>query len=90
MQPWHVMILTLSAWINREQEKAIEYLRAENQVLREKLGKGRILFNDDQRRRLAVKGKLLGRKGLFEVATIVTPDCASRKLIRALNKSFRS
>ena len=36
---------------------AIEYLLTENQVLREKLGKRRILLNDDQRRRLAVKGK---------------------------------
>ena len=42
----------------------IEYLRAENQVLREKLGAGRILLNDDQRRRLTVKGKILGWKRL--------------------------
>jgi putative transposase len=43
-------------------------------VLREKLGKGHILLNDDQRRRLAVKGKALGRKALHKIATIVTPD----------------
>jgi hypothetical protein len=29
------------------------------------------LLNDDQRRRLAVKGKMLGRKVLEQVATIV-------------------
>lgn len=34
----------------------------EIQVLRELLGKKRIWLNDDQRRRLAAKGKLLGRK----------------------------
>lgn len=48
LHPWHVLVLALSAWICREQEKAIEYLRTENQVLREKLGKGRILLNDGQ------------------------------------------
>ena len=40
----------------------IDYLRTENQVLREKLGKKGILLNDDQRRRMAVKGKFLGRE----------------------------
>jgi putative transposase len=38
----------------------------------------RILLNDDRRRRLAVKGKVLGRKALEEVATIVTPDTILR------------
>ena len=78
LHPWHLLVLALSAWINREQEKLIEYLRVENEVLREKLGKGRILLNDDQRRRLAVKGKFLGRKALPELATIVTPDTILR------------
>jgi transposase InsO family protein len=56
----------------------IEYLRTENQVLREKLGKGRMLLNDDQRRRLAVKGKVLGRKRMLEVGTLFTPDTILR------------
>ena len=47
--------------VNREQQRIIEYLRTENQILREKLGKKRILLNDDLRRRLAAKGKILGR-----------------------------
>jgi putative transposase len=42
------------------------------------LGKKRILLSDDQRRRLAVKGKVLGRKALEEIATIVTPDTLLR------------
>jgi transposase len=53
-------------------------LRIENQVLKEKLGKKRILLTDDQRRRLAVKGIILGRKALREIATIVTPDTILR------------
>jgi len=42
------------------------------------------LLNDDQRRRLAVRAKSLGRKLLAEVATLVTPDTLlawHRKLI---------
>jgi hypothetical protein len=57
----------------------IEYLRTENQVLREKIGKKRILLNDDQRRRLAVKGKFLGHKMLQEIGTIFTPDTILRR-----------
>jgi hypothetical protein len=45
-----------------------------NRVLREQLGKRRLRFNDDQRRRLAAKAKGLGSKLLREVATIVTPE----------------
>lgn len=56
----------------------IEYLATENAVLREKLGGGRILLNDDQRRRLAVRGKVLGRKRLSEIRTLFTPDTILR------------
>ena len=36
------------------------------------------MLNDDQRRRLAVKGKVLGREALSNIATIVTPDTIMR------------
>jgi transposase InsO family protein len=78
IQPWHVFLLGLSCLVNRHQQHTIEYLITENQVLKEILGKKRILLNDDQRRRLAVKGKILGRKLLLEIATIVTPDTILR------------
>ncbi len=64
--------------MNRQQQQVIEYLRTENQVLKEKLGKRRILLTDDQRRRLAVKAKVLGRKVLAEIGTLVTPDTILR------------
>ncbi len=67
LQPWQLFFVILAGWVNREQQGIIEYLRTETQVLREKLGKKRTLLNDDQRRRLAVKGKVLGRKLLEEV-----------------------
>ena len=72
-QPWQFLLLILVGWINRSQQDAVEYLITENRILREKLGKKRILLNDDQRRRLAVKGKILGRKMLDQLATIATP-----------------
>ena len=67
-------LLLFAGWVNRHQEAVIEYLKAENRVLRELHGGKRILLNDDRRRRLAVKGKALGRKRLREMGSLVTPD----------------
>ena len=36
------------------------------------------MFGDDQRRRLAVKGNILGRKRLEEIGTLFTPDTILR------------
>jgi transposase InsO family protein len=77
-RPWRLYFLILAGWVNRQQQTVIDYLRTENQVLREKIGNKRILLNDDQRRRLAVKGKFLGRKMLQEIGTIFTPDTILR------------
>ena len=52
LQPWQLMLMILAGWINRQQQQVIDYLRTENQVLKQKIGKKRILLNDDQRRRL--------------------------------------
>ncbi len=66
----------------------ISYLIEENRVLKEQLESGgrRLRFTDDQRRRLAAKGKPLGRKVLRQIGTIVTPETIlawHRKLIAA-------
>jgi len=47
LKPWHLLALFVASQLNREQQRIIEYLQAENQVPRETLGKGRILLNDD-------------------------------------------
>lgn len=47
--------------------------------LRQQLGGRRVRFTDPQRRRLAVKGKAIGRKALGEVARIVSPDTILRR-----------
>ena len=78
LEPWQLMLIILASWINRQQQDLIEYLRTENAVLKEKLGKKRILLSDDQRRRLAVKGKTLGRKQLEQIGTLFTPDTILR------------
>ena len=49
-------------------------LLTEIAVLKEHCGRKRILLTDDQRRRLAVKGKVLGRKRMQEVGTLFTPE----------------
>jgi len=77
-QPWQFLLLILAGWINRRQQDAVEYLITENRIRREKIGKKQILLNDDRRRRLAVKGKILGRRVLEQLATIVTPDTILR------------
>ena len=53
LQPWQICVVMLAGWINRQQREVVEYLRTENTVLKGKLGKKRILLNDDQRRRPA-------------------------------------
>ena len=47
-------------------------------MLRRQLGKRRLRFTDAQRRRLAEKGKALGRKALRDLGCIVTPDTILR------------
>ena len=52
-----VLLMMLAGWMNRHQQERIEYLKAENKILREKLGKKRLLLNYDQPRQLAVLGR---------------------------------
>jgi transposase InsO family protein len=78
---FRLLVIMVAGWIAREQARAIDYLIEENRVLKEQLkasGK-RLLLTDDQRRRLAAKGKPLGRSALAEIATIVTPDTILRR-----------
>jgi hypothetical protein len=77
-KPWHLLLLIVAGAAQQDHQRAIEYLMAENRVLKKKLGKKRILLSDDDRRLPAVKGKALGRRLLEQVATIVTPDIILR------------
>jgi len=71
-------MLIFAGWVNRSQLEVIAYLKEENRVLREQFGNKRLFLSDAQRRRLAAKAKLVGRRGLFEIETLVTPDTLLR------------
>ena len=71
-------LLLFSGWIDRHQQAVIDYLLEENRVLRAVNGSRRLRLTDDQRRRLAVKGHVLGRRHLAAFAGIVTPDTILR------------
>ncbi len=84
LQPWQLLLVTLAGWINSQQQDVIACIQEGNRVLKSKFKGKRFHFTDDERRRFAVKGKVLGRTVLREVASIVTPDTIlawHRKLI---------
>ena len=81
-------MLTVAGWVNRHQEDLIDYLREENRVLREHLGPRPLRLTDAQRRRLAVRGKKLGRRLLAQVAGIVTPDTILRWYRRLIAQQY--
>ncbi len=86
--PLQFLLLVVAGWVNRHQNRVIDYLLEENRVLREQLGGRRLRLTDEQRRRLAVKGKALGRKVLQGVAGIVTPDTILRWYRRLIAKKY--
>jgi hypothetical protein len=81
--------IRLAGWMNHHQQLVIEYLQEEVRVLKEQLGR-RPRFKDDQRRRLAVRGKPIGRKDLLRVASIVTPDTLLAWHRRLIAKKYDS
>ena len=76
--PLQLLLVTFAGWVNRRQVEIIEYLVEENRVLKEQLRGQRLRLTDHQRRRLAAKGKILGRRLLARITTIVTPDTILR------------
>jgi hypothetical protein len=72
------LIVVLAAWLARQQGAFIEYLKAENRMLKARLGRRRILFSDAERRLPARHAKAVGRKKLFELDPIVSPDTLLR------------
>jgi hypothetical protein len=73
-----MLLMMMAGWINRQQQEALEYLKEENNILRDELlkaiGKKRIILNDIQRRRLAVLAKGIGRMMLGKISDIFSPD----------------
>ena len=86
--PLAFFVLLFSGWVNRQQQAVIDYLLEENRVLRAAHGSRRLRLTDDQRRRLAVKGKVLGRRRLADVVGIVTPDTILRWYRRLVAQKY--
>ncbi len=76
--PIAFLIALAAGWMQRGQQRLIDYLIEENRTLKSKLGKRRIRFTDAERARLSRAGKALGRKLLTQYATIATPDTILR------------
>ena len=76
--PLQFLLPVFAGWVNRRQLEIVEFLHEENRVLREQLGGRRLCFTDAQRRRLAAKGKALGRRVLGQLGSLVTPDTILR------------
>ena len=53
-------------------------MKAENGLLKAKLGDRKIRFTDAERRRLAIRAKAVGRKLLSQLDTLITPDTLLR------------
>ena len=79
--PLQLLLATFSGWVNRQQAEAIDYLREENRVLKEQLRGKRLRLTDDQRRRLAAKGKALGRRLLGDHRENKLRSCNDRRAI---------
>ena len=86
--PQIFLLSCLAGWLNREQQRVLDYLREENRVHREQLGGKRLRLTDGQRRRLAAKVHAIGRKLLGEVASSVTPDTILRWHRRLIRKKW--
>ena len=78
VKPWTFFAVAIAGWMNRQQQQVIEYLRAENQILREKIGTKRVLLNESQKCRLATAAMKLGKDLLRKWGTLFSPDTLLR------------
>jgi putative transposase len=72
------LLMIAAGWVHRHQLIVIEFLQAENRLLKHRLRGRRIRFTDAERALLARKAKAIGRKALLELDTIVSPDTLLR------------
>jgi putative transposase len=72
------LLIVVSGWVHRRQLLAIEFLQAENRLLKKRLRGKRIRFTDAERALLARKAKTVGRRALLKLDTLVSPDTLMR------------
>jgi hypothetical protein len=71
--PLAFTVFLLAGWISRQQLVVIEYLKAENRMLRERLKGCSLRFSDRERALVARKAFGIPRQVLLELGTIVIP-----------------
>src|SRR6202171_1667869 len=72
------LLMIAAGWVHRHQLIVIEFLQAENRLLKDRLRGRRIRFTDAERALLARKAKAVGRKTLLELDSVVSPDTLMR------------
>jgi putative transposase len=70
---WARILAFVTGMVDQELLARIEYLAAENRILKAQL-KGRLKLSDAERATLGEIGHRLGRKVLGEVANVARPD----------------
>ena len=61
LHPWQLLLLILAGWINRQDQDVIEYLKAENRVLRERLCSQLLIPGNEANR---ISGEVTSRERL--------------------------
>jgi len=64
------LLAVVSGWVHRRQLLVIEFLQAENRMLKDRLRGKRIRFTDAERALLARKAMAVGWKALMELARL--------------------
>jgi hypothetical protein len=76
------LLMIAAGWVHRHQLIVIEFLQAENRLLKERLRGRRIRFTDAERALLARKAKAVGRKALLELDSNTNEALQIRLLLR--------
>ena len=87
---WARILAYVTGTVDQELLARIEYLAAENRILKAQL-KGRLKLSDAEQATLAEIGHRLGRKVLAEVATVARPETILawyRELVARKSKNF--
>ena len=68
-----VLVASMGCWLERQAAAQIEYLKAENRLRRARVGRGRLVFTNPERRTLAALVKEMGSKALRDLDPLVSP-----------------
>jgi len=68
-----LLVASMGCWLERQALAQIEYLKAENRLLRSRLGRRRVLFSNAERHALATLAKEIGTRVLRDIDPLVSP-----------------